>query len=179
MLYTAGITRSPAQPISTFLIPSTHRHTLHAKCHIHVVDLCLGYLQPPAITLTTGTHFSSLRLSLSSPSPSSPIPFNYHLALWGVLKEDRGARPSLSPSYVRDIDILHKSDMPFFVAEDKLMTEGCKGGEWSRQGVIRGWLCVYWGLCLWDEGDKCAPHANRLIRDRRGFGLVRQKQKSF
>lgn len=103
-------------------IPPTHKRNTHA------VDLDLRYLRLPAITLTSSTRFSSpLSVSLSPPPPSSPVLFNYHLALRGVLKEALGVLPSLLPFKLGDINILYKSDVPLTVTEEKLMTEGCDG----------------------------------------------------
>lgn len=124
--------------LTLLILPSAY---LPSKRHIHVVDLYLSYLRPSAITLTTGTRFSSLRLSLLAfPSVSRPLQLSFSFTR--CPKRSPRCAPLPSPLYVGDIDILHKSDMPLSVTEEKLMTEGCDRRGVELAGSYRS-LAVY------------------------------------
>lgn len=128
----------------------------------HVEGLRGSYLWLAAITLTAGSGFSSPCLAFPT-SPTSPrsshSPFNYHLALRGVLKQARGARPS---PFMPWIDILLKSDMRLSVPEEKLMADGCDG---SWQGVTGVWLRVHRSLCLHEASTSVRRIRKDLLRE--------------
>lgn len=85
--------------------------------------------------------------------------------------------PLPPPLYVGDIDILHKSDVPLSVTEEKLMTEGCDRRGVELAGSHRS-LAAHVSESVFVLGlYKCALHTNRLIKGKRGVGLARWQVK--
>lgn len=124
------------------------------------------YLWLAAIPLTAGSGFSSPPVSRSPPPPftHSSASFNSHLALRGVLKQGRGARPS--PPRRR---LISSRSLPrASPSEQKLTADGCAG---SWQGVTGVWPRVD-GSLRWREGlSQRAPHTNSLIQGGRGIAF--------
>lgn len=155
------ITRSITQSFLTFLILPTY---LTHKRHTHAVDLYRSYLRCPDITLTTGTCFPSLRLSLPAFPSSSLVPFSYHLALRGVLKEARRVCPSLP--FKSEILISSISQTCLSLLQRRNWWEkGVTGGEWSWQRVTGVCLCMYQSLCLCEDSSSVRCIQTDLLRE--------------